>query len=175
MKKFSIMMIATVMLVGIFSACGDQDVSEKDYTAQQVFDTIKEAYGKDFLPDGDMSEEEYTEVYGLNMDDIEDIKAQVALVSFHPDRLIVVKAAKDKGEDVEKALISARDDLVENGLWYPANLAKVNASAVARNGDYVAFIMLGAVDERTDVTEEQAAEFADKEVQKGVEAFAKLF
>lgn len=175
MKRFLTVLLAACMIMGVFAACGKKDEETKDYTAQEVFDAIKEAYGEDFLPDGDMNEAEYTETYGLNMEDVEEIKAQMAMISFNPDRLIVVKAAEGKGEDVEKALMAARDSLIENGMWYPANLAKVNSTAVARNGDYVAFIMLGAVDENLDATEEEAAEFAKKEIERGVNAFAELF
>ncbi|MDD6316503.1 MAG: DUF4358 domain-containing protein, partial [Clostridia bacterium] len=88
---------------------------------------------------------------------------------------IVIKAQEGKGESVEKTLSAARDQLVENGMWYPANLAKVNASQVLRQGDYVVFMMLGAVDPNMDASEEDAAKFAQEQMQIGVDAFNKLF
>lgn len=175
MKRIMILMLAMLMIFAI-AACGaDEEAVRKDYTAQEIFDAIKEAYGENFIPDGDMVEEEYTETYGLNMDDIAEIKAQMAMISFHPDRIVVVKANEGKGEAVEAALTAARDNLVQNGMWYPANLAKVNASQVLRNGDYVVFMMLGAVDDNIEATEEDAAKFAKEQMEIGIEAFNKLF
>lgn len=175
MKKTISLLLALMTVAALFAACGGKDEKTYDYTAEQILDAIKEAYGESYLPDAEMNEAEFTETYGLNMDDVAEIKAEMAMISFNPDRIIVIKASDGKGEDVEKALTAARDNLVENGMWYPANLAKVNASAVLRQGDYVVFMMLGAVDENLDATEEQAAEFAEKEAQKGIDAFNGLF
>lgn len=174
MKKISVFLVLCFSL-GLFAACSKEEEKTYDYTAGDVYDAIKEAYGEDFLPDGDMNEEEYTVTYGLDMDKVEDIKAGITMISFHPDRLLVAKAKQGEGESVEETLKAARDNMVETGMWYPANLAKVNASQVVRAGDYVAFIMLGAVDEREDATEEEAAEFAKEQVQIGVDAFNALF
>lgn len=177
MKKFVGLVLCVFMMTGLFAACGNQGdkTEQKNYTAEEIFNAIKEAYGETFIPDEDMYEEEYTETYGLNMDDVEDIKAQMALITFHPDRIVVVKAKEGKGADVEAALVKARQNLVDNGMWYPANLPKVNASKVVRNGDYVAFLIVGAIDENLEATEEEAAEFAEAEIQKGVDAFNALF
>ncbi|MBQ2650947.1 MAG: DUF4358 domain-containing protein, partial [Clostridia bacterium] len=89
--------------------------------------------------------------------------------------IVVIKAKEGKGEAVEAALTAARDNLIQNGMWYPANLAKVNASQVLRNGDHVVFMMLGAVDENVEATEEDAAKFAEDQMKIGIEAFNKLF
>ncbi len=176
MKKILSFGLILAAVVTLFAACGNKDEEKTyDYTAEQVLDAIKEAYGESYLPDADMNEQEYTETYGLNMDDVAEIKAEMAMISFHPDRVVVVKANEGKGEEVEKALTAARDNLVENGMWYPANLAKVEASQVLRNGDYVVFMMLGAVDENLDATEEQAAEFAKEQAEIGANAFNSLF
>ena len=176
MKRLFTLMLAMLTIFSL-AACGagEEEASAKDYTAEEIFDAIKNAYGDDFIPDADMIEEEYTETYGLNMDDVAEIKAQMAMISFHPDRIVVIKAKEGKGEAVEAALTAARDNLIQNGMWYPANLAKVNASQVLRNGDHVVFMMLGAVDENVEATEEDAAKFAEDQMKIGIEAFNKLF
>ncbi len=176
MKKMITLLMALLTIFSL-AACGagEEEAPAKDYTAQEIFDAIKDAYGESFIPDADMVEEEYTETYGLNMDDVAEIKAQMAMISFHPDRIVVVKANEGKGEAVEKALTAARENLVQNGMWYPANLAKVNASQVLRNGDYVVFMMLGAADENIEASEEDAAKFAKDQMQIGVDAFNELF
>ena len=177
MKRFFALLMAVCMASALFTACGNENggsADTPDYSAEDVFNAIKKAYGDDFLPDEDMNEAEYTETYGLNMDDVEEIKAQIAMISFNPDRLLVVKCKEGKGEEVEKALSAARDSLIENGMWYPMNLPKVEASKVVRSGDYVAYIMLGQTGDDT-VSEEEANKFAEEQIQKGVDAFNDLF
>ena len=171
LKTASLSLVAMMML----SSCGEEKKETPNYTAEQIFEEIKKAYGDNFLPDGDMMEEEYTVTYGLNMDDVAEIKAQMAMISFHPDRIVVIKANEGKGEAVEKALTDARQNLIENGMWYPANLAKVNASQVLRNGDYVVFMMLGANNEDIEASEADAKKFAEEQMKIGVDAFNGLF
>ncbi|MBQ9966107.1 MAG: DUF4358 domain-containing protein [Clostridia bacterium] len=176
MKKLIALTLALLSLVMMFAACGGEEKKETpNYTAEQIFEEIKKAYGDNFLPDGDMMEEEYTVTYGLNMDDVAEIKAQMAMISFNPDRIVVIKANEGKGEAVEKALTDARQNLIENGMWYPANLAKVNASQVLRNGDYVVFMMLGANNEDIEASEADAKKFAEEQMKIGVDAFNGLF
>jgi len=175
MKRIFAMLMAMLTIFALAACSSGEEAPAKDYSAEEIFDAIKNAYGENFIPDADMVEEEYTETYGLNMDEVAEIKAQMAMISFHPDRIVVVKAKEGKGEAVEAALTAARDNLIQNGMWYPANLAKVNASQVLRNGDYVVFMMLGAADENIEATEEDAAKFAEDQMKIGVEAFNKLF
>ena len=42
-------------------------------------------------------------------------------------------------------------------------------------GDYAAFLLVGAVDENMDASQEEAVKFAQKEVQKAVDAFYLMF
>ncbi|MBQ5760957.1 MAG: DUF4358 domain-containing protein [Clostridia bacterium] len=175
MKRMITLLMALLTVFSLAACGGKEEAPAKDYSAQEIFDAIKDAYGENFIPDADMVEEEYTETYGLNMDDVAEIKAQMAMISFHPDRIVVIKAKEGKGEAVEAALTAARENLVQFGMWYPANLAKVNASQVLRNGDYVVFMMLGAADDNIEATEEEAAKFAKEQMQIGVDAFNKLF
>ena len=176
MKRMITLLMALLTIFSL-AACGagKEEAPAKDYTAQEIFDAIKNAYGENFIPDADMVEEEYTETYGLNMDDVAEIKAQMAMISFHPDRIVVIKAKEGKGEAVEAALNTARDNMIQFGMWYPSNLAKVNASQVLCNGDHVVFMMLGAANEDVEATEEEAAKFAQEQMQIGVDAFNKLF
>ncbi len=176
MKKTRAALAAALCLL-LMCACGAQQPQEAavSYTAQEVYDAVAAAYGDDFLPDGPMNEAEYTETYSLDMDKIEDKAAGIAMISFEPDRLVVLKCAAGKGAEVEKLMQASRERLVEEGMWYPANLAKVNASRVLRHGDYVVFMMLGKTDPDADASPEDAAAFAEEQIEIGVKAFNALF
>lgn len=171
MRKLSLMM-ALLAALGLFAACSEG----YDYTAQEVYDAVKEAYGEDFIPDGEMDDEDFVEDYGLDLDDIEDKKGAFTRTSLYPDRFVVIKAKSGRGDEVEKALRAVCDGLVENSIWTVTYLPKLSAAQVVRKDDYVAFIMLGAVDGNlTTCAGEEQDLFAKEQVQIGVDAFYDLF
>jgi len=149
--------------------------TEVDPTLQQAYDAVKEAYGENYIPSMMMEEQQLSEVCKINMENVESYIAEGPAMSGHVDTFIAIKAVEGKGEDVEKDLTSYQAYLQNDALQYPMNLAKVNASQVARHGDYVFFVMLGAFDERSEVTEEQELEFAQEQTKIGVDVIAGLF
>ena len=154
----------------------DQEGSESDEGAtQKILDAIKQAYGDDYLPNTEIPEELLKSSYGLDPETYTEIAAEMPMISAHVDTVIIVKAASGKSGDVMAALNAYHDRLVNESLQYPQNIAKVNAAQVVANRDYVAFIMLGAIDERGNASDSEKAEFAGKQVQIGVDAFNAYF
>lgn len=149
--------------------------SETDPTLQEVYDAVKSAYGENYIPSMMLEKQQLTEVYGINMDNVESFIAEGPMMSAHVDTFFAVKAVEGKGEDVEKDLIAYQTAQQTEALQYPMNMAKVNASQVVRHGDYVFFIMLGAFDEREGITEDQQLEFAKEQTKIGVDAIAEHF
>lgn len=97
---------------------------------------------------------------------------EMSMISVNPDQVVVMKAVSGKGAQLETAMKQARDKYVKEAMVYPKDTAKLNASRVVRSGDYVAFIMAGAVDEvNDDVTTEAAQKFAQDQIAIGVRAF----
>lgn len=94
------------------------------------------------------------------------VTALVACGSKKETTFIAIEAKEGKGEDIEAALTTYRTNLIEDSFMYPMNIAKVNSSKVIREGDYVFLLMLGKIDERAEVTEEEAFKFAEEEVAK---------
>ncbi len=112
---------------------------------------------------------------GVDMKDVEKFVAKLPLMSTHVDTFIAVQAKAGKGENVEKALLANQKTIQENSLTYPMNIAKVSASKVVRYDDYVFFVMLGAFDERDEVTEAEALKFAQEENQKYLDIISSFF
>lgn len=164
---------------------GDQDKddgqdgnggSEADEgAAQKILDAIKQAYGDDYIPDTPIPEELLSGSYGLDPESYTEVAAEMPMISANVDTVIIVKAASGKSGDVKAALTAYHDKLVTESLQYPQNVAKVNAAQVVADGDYVAFIMLGAYDERENASDSERAEFAEEQVQIGVDAFNAYF
>lgn len=177
MKKFR---MAGILILGLslllLAGCkGGKEKSEKEPAVEEILKAVQEAYGEDYLPDTDVDEEMLSQYMGMDLDSVESFAAQMPMIGAHPDRVIIAKAKEGRGDDLEAELTRMRTALVEDTMTYPMNMAKTQASQVVRHGDYVALFLVGAVDERTDATEEEALAFAEEETQKAVDAFEGCF
>ena len=188
MKKIMIICLTFALTLTMLTACTqnqsgsqqDQSGSQQDgQTAQEeqtqqpdlqeIVQAVKDAYGDNYLPSMQMDEQMMTDVYGVDMDNVEEFVAEGPMISAHVDTFIAVKAKEGMGEQVQQELQQ------ENALQYPMNTAKVQAAQVVRHGDYVFYVLLGGYDERTDVTEEESVTFAKEQVQIGLDAIASFF
>ena len=175
MKKLMIICLTFALTLTMLTACTqNQDGSQQDgQTAQEeqtqqpdlqeIVQAVKDAYGDNYLPSMQMDEQMMTDVYGVNMDNVEEFVAEGPMISAHVDTFIAVKAKEGKGEQVQQELQAYLDYVQEN------------AAQVVRHGDYVFYVLLGGYDERTDVTEEESVTFAKEQVQIGLDAIASFF
>lgn len=170
MKKGIGLFLALVMMMSFVVACAPKSDSDseqaKEVDIKEIHEKIKEEFGEDYIPNRAMEAEELANLTGVKQEDIESFIAEAPMISVNVDTFIAIDAKEGKGEAVETSLEEYRTNLVENSMTYPMNQAKVNASKVVRHGDYVFFIMFGKYDDRENVTEEEALEFAKEEVQK---------
>lgn len=195
MKKILVTLLSVVLIAGVLTACskadtnkpasdknpssnetgnGDQTNKSK-VTVDEVLNAIKAAYGEDYRPNMEINAEMLKTEFGLTSDMYKEVKAELPMIGTHADRVVIVKAAEGKAENVEAALITAKENKINDTLQYPMNIAKINATKVVRNGEFVAFLLVGAINENMDANEEEAKKFAEKEVEKGVKAFNDLF
>lgn len=146
-----------------------------DIAISDIHEAVKAAYGENYVPSMAIDEQQLTEVYGINTENIEDFIMEAPMISAHIDTFAVIKAKEGKGEEVENEMNAYRDKLINDTLQYPSNIAKLNASRVIRHGDYVFFVMLGAFNNNQDATEDEQAKFAEEQVQIGVDAIESFF
>lgn len=149
--------------------------NNEDNTVNKIAEAIKAAYGDDYLPDMPMDGEMINTFFGLEPDLYTEVFAETPMISAHPDTLLIVKAAEGKTEEVKLKLDAYRERLVNDTMQYPMNLPKIQASQVVVNGDYAAFILLGAPNDDMDASEEEQAKFAEEQEQIGIDAFNKYF
>ena len=171
MKKITTLVLALMMLM--LAACGgasdETTVAEttaaeagykNDVAVSDIRDAVAAVYGENYLATMPLDATMFAEMYGVTEDMYEEFVAEIPMMSAHVDTLIVVKAKSDKVEAVKTALEAYRTNQVENGMHYPMNVPKVEASEVVVYGDYVVYIMLGVydnmeADEATMLTEYQ--------------------
>lgn len=163
-----------LVLAGGLSGCKGS-TAQKEPAVEDILKAVQEAYGEDYLPDTDLDAQQLSDLMGIDTALIDSFAAQVPMINVHPDRVIIAKAVEGKGGELEEELQALRTRLQEDEMIYPINIAKTAASQVVRKGDYAALFLVGAVDTRDDVTEEEQLTFAQEEVQKAVDAFESCF
>ena len=100
MKKLIILLL-TVAIVVSCAACGGNSAAATTttapaptYTAEEIAAAIREAYGENYLANSPIPEEMLTDMFGMDLDSCESYVAEMPMIGFHPDRVIVV-VAKD--------------------------------------------------------------------------------
>lgn len=161
------------------SSSGDISGSESNdknstLSAKGLRDAIAKAYGDNYLPDQAMDAEMIESEFGLTKDMYDEIVAEAPIISFHPDRLVAVKAKNGKESEVKRALEDALTVMKEQQIQYPVNVAKVNAGKVLEKDGYYCFMILGQTDD-TSENDNDAAKFAEKQIDIGVKAFNNYF
>lgn len=154
---------------------GTNAPAASDVDVTKILDTIKEAYGDDYLPNMPVEQEYLVSVMGLEEGSFTDFAGELPMISAHADMAVIVKAAEGKAADVKAKLEAYRTMLIEDSFQYPMNLAKINASKVLENGDYLGFIILGAFGDEEEEDESKQAAFAEEQVKIGVDAFNSCF
>ena len=171
-KKMLTFALSICMIFAI-SACGSSE-EDVDLNTDGILESIREVYGEQYLCDTAIPEDILTGVFKINMDDVEQISTEMPVIGFHPDKVVIVKAKEGKVDLIEQGFMEAQTYYKNEAAMYPANIAKVNASQIIKQGDYIMFLLVGAPDDGT-LTEEDALVFAKDETQKAVDAVNALF
>lgn len=152
---------------------GDDD-KNSEKSAQGLRDAIAKAYGDNYLPDQTLDTDTLESEFGLKKDMYDEVIAEAPVIGFHPDRLVIVKAKSGKESDVKRALEDTLLVMKEQQMQYPVNVAKVNAGRVLEKDGYYCFMILGDTDD-TSENDDDAAKFAEEQINIGVKAFNDYF
>ena len=174
MKKLLLSLVSVLLLITVLIGCGSKE-KKSVVSLEVIHNAVKESLGEDYYPDMLLEEEMLEAIYGIDMDDVEDYIAESPMITMNVDTFIAIKAKDGKVDDVVEDLEEYRDFLINDGFMYPMNIAKVQASEVVSYGDYAFFIMLGAIDEDLDASDEKRLEFAKEEVSKVKTVIENLF
>ena len=151
-----------------------ENAENYDISVTAILDKVKAAFGGDYLPNMPIEEEMVKETFKLDLGLVEEYVAEMPMIGFHPDKVLIVKAKEGKIDEVVAQLEAAKTEMVENGINYPANLEKVQSTKVVSKGNYAAFFMVGSSNNMSEDPEERL-KFAEDEVQKAVTAFNSMF
>lgn len=149
----------------------DEIITDYEYSLDDYVSAVKDAYGEDYSPNMELSEDEIEEKFGLSYDMYDEIYAEGSMMDTSADIFIAVKAKTGMEDEVATALETYRSDL-ENNTSYDANVDKIKSAEVYTNGDYVFLMILGA-DEFTD--DGDYSEKFTEQAKKGIDALDNLF
>mgnify|MGYP001027610804 CR=1 FL=1 len=170
-KTGLILLLAVMLLVGCSDKPGNGGTTGT-VSLEAITTKVKETYGDDYLPSMDIDEVTLKDVMGIDVANIKDFKGQLPMMSTHVDTFLAIEANEGKGDFVAAELTAYRESLISSAMMYPMNIAKVQASEIVQQGDYVFFVMLGAY---ADGSEEDEIEFAKAETKKGVDVINSFF
>ena len=154
MKRFIAVVCAMLLAIGVIGCGNSQNDEAKEIELSKVHQEIKDAYGETYLATMDYDSQILETVFGVNPDWVEEFIAQGPMMSAHVDTFIAIKATEGNVENVKKALEDYRQMNIENNMFYPMNLPKLETAEVYQTGEYVFYIMLGGY---TDVEDESGA------------------
>ena len=150
---------------------------KKTPNLNKVYNAVKDAYGKDYIPNSKLSKDEVNARYGLKKEWYSGVVAELPMISVNADELVIVKAKDaDSKKKIKNALKQYQKNLMENMHQYPANQLKVQASKVYVKGNYVCFFVLGDIDSKTEQkSDEKVIAAYKKQNEKAVNAIKKLY
>ena len=189
-KKLIVMLIACLCVVEAASVvvplsepvtveAATKKASKKKKTPNlnKVYNAVKDAYGKEYIPNSKLSKDEVNARYGLKKEWYSGVVAELPMISVNADELVIVKAKDaDSKKKIKNALKQYQKNLMENMHQYPANQLKVQASKVYVKGNYVCFFVLGDIDSKTEQkSDEKVIAAYKKQNEKAVNAIKKLY
>lgn len=149
---------------------GSSQAEASDEKLNEIYAAVKEAYGERYIPSMELDSEMLENIYGISRDWYEACIAEGPMISAHVETFMGFKAVSGQEEDIAAALYDYRDQQLTDGMQYPMNLPKLEASQVLEEDGYVFFVMLGSADtEAEEQGEEAALESAKANNQIGVD------
>ena len=155
---------------------GSPQAEASDEKLNEIYAAVKEAYGERYIPSMELDSEMLENIYGISRDWYEACIAEGPMISAHVETFMGFKAVSGQEEDIAAALYDYRDQQLTDGMQYPMNLPKLEASQVLEEDGYVFFVMLGSADtEAEEQGEEAALESAKANNQIGVDVIEGFF
>ena len=161
MKRIMLILLSLMMIFGL-AACGGtngnkdnktDDNSKKDTpvdvtaTPAEIEQKLADAIGKDnYLCDTDIDEDWLKNSYQLDLSKIESYVAkQNSISSVNPDTVIILKTKDGYADEAVRAINTYFTQMVSYIHQYPFGAAKVLNTRLYQSGNYVVYIIAGAL------------------------------
>lgn len=138
--------------VCLLTGCGGKGSPENnvgtsyrnDVAPQTLVEAVATELGDDYWANAELMPEYLDDWFGVSDDMYEEYYGQTPMISVNVDTLLVVKAKEERIEDVENALNTYKEAMVQDTMQYPMNIPKIQAAEIGTFGNYVCYVQLGA-------------------------------
>ena len=146
-KIWMILLLAVRLLTGCNkdrTSLEDTDSGyREDISPKSLVEAVASELSDEYWADAVLEQEILDDWYGISAEMYEEFYGQTPMISANVDALIVVKAKEEHLEDVQNALDTYRESMIQDTLQYPMNIPKIQASQINTFGNYVCFVQLG--------------------------------
>lgn len=142
MRHTPIIRLLPLLLAALlaFTGCGnDSNGSSSDADLSAIHREVKALYGEGYYPSLAIDNDTLSRKYGLTREKMDEVIAEEAALSEHPDTFIAVKAKEGEADALEEELAAYRDKAARE---YPDS-PKAQVAQVMRVGDYLFYLALG--------------------------------
>lgn len=136
----------------------NKTVEEHKKLAEKIYQAVKSSctYKAELMVQDD--ETYMSDVLGLDSNWYDVAIVEIPMMSTNVDMFALIHPTEGNFENVETAIKSYQDFLINDSIQYPMNEGKVKTCRAEAIGDYVFFILLNAPDKAIKAIEEVIAE-----------------
>lgn len=146
MKKLLIAGLTAIMLGSTFVGCGAKDsgsesgqVEVSNIKTSDIVSKIKEKIEMRAM--GPIEGEQASEMFHINLDDVEEFTIEQGMVNTGLETIAVVKAKDGKVDAVKEALEKVKEDK-KNAAFYPGEAEAVESATIQEMGNYVGLFII---------------------------------
>ncbi|MDO5518093.1 MAG: DUF4358 domain-containing protein [Clostridium sp.] len=139
MKKGIARLLSVVMAFGLLGGCGETSSNEKNVSTASIVQSIHDQI--DMKRTEPVNSDESYEMFYLSDDMVEEATIEKGVINTGIETIAVVKAKKDKVEDVKNALEKVKEDKMANA-FYPGEKEAVQNAEIEAKGDYVGLFII---------------------------------
>lgn len=145
-KKILSLALAAVLAVSALASCGgSKEPVAADVPIDQLAQTIRDTYGEEYVCNMPIPAEMLEETYGIKADWVSEFVAEMPMIGFHVDFLIIVKPTEGSAENVKNALADYAKFYLDGQANYPANAEKAQSITQYSEGGYEFLFILGQI------------------------------
>lgn len=141
MKKAVISILLVGLMGGAMVGCSSKSDINTNLSAVEIVDTL--LVNDYIVAPREVTDEEATEIYHLNLADVESYKIAETERSPGPGLIIVVKAKDGKVDEVKASLEQVLEDMV-NKAFYPDEQEAAENAEINVDGNYVSLFILNS-------------------------------
>lgn len=176
MKKGLMSLFVLALLAGCANGPKEPVV---DVDIADIVAAIKDEYKDDYAPSMEYDEDYMVERLGIEKAWVEAFFGEGPMFSMSSDEFIIIKASAGNVDKVLAAMQEYQRYLKEESFQYPMNMPRVQNAELVSNGDYVAFILVGAFFEYpsdgSEWNEQDEIDFIKAQFKRGVDVFNSFF